>query len=91
MQVNDRNKNRRSIGLLALVSLLCHLILGPAIGIFGGHPNFALVFAGIVALSIGGNTGVAAGFAAGLAYDLTATSPVGLMALKTRSFKPITP
>lgn len=81
MQVKDRNKNRKSIGLLALVGLFCQLGLAPSIALGGGHPNFALLFTAVVALSIGGGTGVAAGFAAGLVYDLSTTGPIGLMAL----------
>jgi len=81
MQVKDRNKNRRSIGTLALVSLFCQLGLAPAIALASGHPNFAFVFAAVVALSIGGGTGVASAFVAGLVYDLSTTGPIGLMAL----------
>lgn len=81
MQVKDKNKNRRSIGVLALVCLVMQLAISPNIAIANGHPNFAFVFAAVCALTIGGRTGVACGFGAGLVYDLTATSPVGLMAL----------
>lgn len=81
MQVKDRNRNRRSIGTLALVSLFCQLGLAPGIALGNGHPNFALVFSGVVALSIGGETGVMSAFFAGLVYDLSSTGPIGLMAL----------
>lgn len=81
MQVKDRNKNRRSIGVLALVALFLQLGIAPTISLGGGHPNFAFVFAAVVALSIGGGTGVGSGFAAGLIYDLSTTGPIGLMAL----------
>ena len=81
MQVKDRNKNRRSIGVLALVALFCQLGLAPAIALGGGHPNFALVFAAVIALSLGGGTGVGCGFAAGLVYDLSTPGPIGLLAL----------
>ena len=39
------------------------------------------VFAAVIALSLGGGTGVGGGFAAGLVYDLSTTGPIGLMAL----------
>lgn len=81
MQVKDKNKNRKSVGVLALVCLLLQLALSPNIALGNGHPNFAFVFAAVCALTIGGRTGVACGFGAGIIYDLTATSPVGLMAL----------
>lgn len=80
MQIKDRNKSRRSIGLIALVCLLCHLMVAPNVAIASAHPNFAFVFAALIAMSVGGRVGVACGFAAGLVYDLTATSPFGLMA-----------
>lgn len=81
MQVKDRNKNRRSIGALALLALFFQLGIAPAIALGGGHPNFAFVFAAVIALSIGGGTGVACGFVSGLIYDLSTTGPIGLMAL----------
>ncbi|MEE1044060.1 MAG: rod shape-determining protein MreD [Olegusella sp.] len=81
MQVRDTNKDRRSIGVLALVCAVVQLAIAPNIVLGAGRANIALVFAGIVALSIGGRTGVFAGFCAGLFYDMTTTGPVGLMAL----------
>lgn len=67
--------------MLALVCAFVQLAIAPNIGVGAGRANIALVFAGLVALSIGGRTGVLAGFCAGLFYDLTTTGPVGLMAL----------
>ncbi len=81
MQVRDTNKDRRSIGVLAIVCAVVQLAVSPNIGFGAGRANIALVFAGIVALSIGGRTGVLAGFLAGLFYDMTTTGPIGLMAL----------
>ena len=81
MQVNDRNRNRRNIGLLALIALVLQLGIAPAITIGQGHPNFAFVFAAVVALSIGGQTGVLVSFVAGLLVDLSSTGPIGLSAL----------
>lgn len=81
MQVRDTNRNKKSIGALAVVCAVVHLAIAPNIGLGAGRANIALVFAGIVALSIGGRSGVLAGFLAGLAYDMTTTGPVGLMAL----------
>lgn len=81
MQVRDSNKDRKSIGILALVCALVQLAIAPNIGIGAGRANIALVFAALVALTIGGRTGVFNGFVAGLFFDLTTTGPVGLMAL----------
>lgn len=81
MQVKDRNRNRRNIGLLALIALVLQLGIAPAITWGQGHPNFVFIFAAVVALSIGGQTGVVSAFAAGLVMDLSTTGPVGLYAL----------
>ena len=81
MQVKDKNRNRRSIGAIALICLFLHHAIGPIIGLGAGHANFCLVFAGVIALTIGGSTGVLCGFVAGLVYDLSVTSPIGLMSL----------
>ena len=81
MQVNDTNRNKRSIGWLALLCLVLQLAVAPNMGIGNGRINFALIFAGIVALTIGGRTGVICGFLGGLVFDLSTTGPVGLMAL----------
>ena len=80
MQVKDKRKSRRGVGVLALVCLVCHLALAPNIALGNGHANFALVFAEVVALSVGGPTGVLCGFLGGLVYDLSSTGPIGLMA-----------
>lgn len=81
MQVKDTNRNKRSIGWLALACLVLQLAVAPNFGIGNGRIDFALVFSAIVALSIGGRTGVACGFLAGLVFDLSGTGPVGLMSL----------
>jgi len=81
MQVKDRNRNRRNIGLLALIALVLQLGIAPAITLGQGHPNFMFVFAAVVALSIGGQTGVVTAFVAGLLMDLSSTGPLGLSSL----------
>ena len=86
MQVKDANKSRRSMLLLAGVCLLLQLTLAPYVRLGSGYVNFALVFVGVMALSEGGKGAVLAGFFAGLVYDLTSTTPVGLMALLLTAF-----
>lgn len=81
MQVKDTNKNRRNTAVLAGVCLVLQLAVAPHILLGNGCANFALVFAGILALSMGGRVGVLAGFGMGLLYDFTATTPIGLMSL----------
>lgn len=81
VQVNDTNRNKRSIGRLALLCFVLQLALAPNIGFGDGRANFALIFAAVVALGIGGRTGVLSGFLAGLVFDLSTTGPIGLMAL----------
>lgn len=81
MQVKDSNKKRRDVFILAGVCILLQLVLAPYVVVGNGHPNFALVCAGVLALSIGGREAVIGGFAAGLLFDLTSSSPIGLMAM----------
>lgn len=81
MQVNDRSKNQRSTGVVALICFVCQLALSSYLGMANGHPNFALIFSIVIALSMGGRVAVISGFVAGLVFDLSSTGPVGLMAL----------
>lgn len=81
MQVKDTNKNKRSIGWLALACLVLQLAVAPNLALGNGRINFALIFSAVVALTIGGRTGVFCGFLAGLVFDLSTTGPIGLMAL----------
>ena len=81
MQVADRNRSHRTIVVLAVVCAVLELALAPNVALGLGRINFALVFAGCMAFSFGGRTGVISGFAAGLFFDLCTTGPIGLMAL----------
>ena len=66
--------------MLAIICGVCQLALAPNIGLGNGRANFALIFASCVALQVGSTSGVIAGFAAGLLFDLSSTGPIGLMA-----------
>ena len=79
MQIKDANKHRRSTALLAVGCLLLQIALAPNIALRNGRANFALVFTGVYALSVGGRSGVVAGFLSGLVFDLLTTGPFGLM------------
>ena len=80
MQVADRNREARTLVVLAVVCLVLQLALAPNLALGNGRANFALVFAACVALNQGGQRAVVAGFVAGLVFDLATTGPVGLMA-----------
>ena len=80
MQVKDANRSRRLIAVLAVICFVGQLALAPHLRILDGQINFAIVFAGCVALAVGHRSGVISGFAAGLIFDLSSTGPVGLMA-----------
>lgn len=81
MQISDKNRESRSIALLAVICAVLQLAIAPNIGLGNGRANFALVLAVTVALTTGGTRAVICGFAAGLFYDLSTTGPIGLMAL----------
>ncbi len=82
MQVADEIKSCAPAALLSpSMCLILQLALAPNISLAQGHINFALIFCALMALKIGGKTGTICGFCAGLLYDLSSTSPVGLMAL----------
>ena len=81
MQIQDKNRQRRTTIILAVICGLLQLSLSHVIGLGSGHPNFAFVFAVCMALTRGGSVGVVSGFAAGFLFDLTTTGPMGLMSL----------
>ena len=66
MQVNDANRNRKVIAIVACVCALLQLAIVPNIGIANGRANLALVATACLALQIGGRTTVIFGFLAGL-------------------------
>lgn len=81
MQVNDTSRNRRSMLWLGVACLVLQLALAPNIALGNGRVNFALIYAAVFSLSVGGREGVLCGFFAGLVFDLSTTGPIGLMAL----------
>lgn len=80
MQVKDSHKDRRGHIILAVSCFLLQVMLSPHIQMGNGHINFAIVYAGVHALMVGGRTSVIVGFVTGLLFDLLSTGPVGLMA-----------
>lgn len=81
MQVTDTSRNRRSMLWLGVACLVLQLALAPNIALGNGRINFALIYAAVFSLSVGGREGVLCGFFAGLVFDLSTTGPIGLMAL----------
>lgn len=79
MQINDAHKSRKNHIALALVCLVLQVMAAPNIGMGNGRINFALIYAGVYALSVGGRRAVFAGFFAGLIYDALSTGPFGVM------------
>lgn len=80
MQVADRGRETRDTIVLAVLCLVLQLALAPNVALGSGHPNFALIFSACVAMQVGGTRGVVAGFVSGLLFDLSSTTPIGLMA-----------
>ena len=80
MRVKDSHKDRRGHILLAVSCFLLQVMLSPNVEMGNGHINFAVVYAGVYALMVGGRPSVVVGFITGLLFDLLSTSPVGLMA-----------
>ena len=82
MIVNDQNLWQRQALTVGVVCVVAQLVLAPYLAIAGGHPNFMVVCALTVSLTGGGSPALLASFLAGLFFDLTSTTPVGLMALE---------
>ena len=79
MQINDTNKQRRSHIVLAIGCFLLQVMLSPNVGMEYGRINFAVIYAGVYALAVGGRQAIIAGFLSGLLYDALTTGPLGVM------------
>lgn len=82
MIVNDANRNRRTIAILAVICGVIQVAFAPNLGILSGRANLCLVFCACIAFTRGGTVGVVSGFLAGLFYDLQGAGPIGLMAFE---------
>lgn len=69
------------VSLIVLAALLLQSGLAPSMSIGGIVPNFLLLVVVTLALATGPNEGAAAGFAAGILFDLLGSGPIGPMAL----------
>lgn len=81
MIVNDQSQLTRRLVALGAVCFVLQLAVAPYLAIGGGHPNFCLVFAFVASLMGGGVASLLAAFVSGLFFDLTSSTPVGLMSL----------
>lgn len=81
MQVAEKGRPTRSLAILGTLCLVLQLALAPNVALWGGRANFAVVFLLASAPMLDQRGATIAGFLAGLVFDLTSTSPVGLMAL----------
>lgn len=77
----DPARGRRVILIAGVVAFALQVAIAPQVSLLGGRFNFMAAYACAVALQGEPGTAAVAGFASGLAYDLTASVPVGLMAL----------
>lgn len=65
----------------ALVSIVLHVAVAPAITFFAVPPNFLLCYILVVAIVNPGESGLLLPFTLGLVYDLTGTGLVGSMTI----------
>lgn len=79
MQIKDANKRRKSHIALAVACFLLQVMLSPYVGMGNGRINFALIYVGVYALSVGGRRAIVTGFVAGMLYDALSTGPFGVM------------
>lgn len=80
MQVANKSRDARSSVILAVLCLVLQLALAPNVALGNGRANFALIYLACVSLWGGVGHAVSVGFVSGLLFDLTSTTPVGLMA-----------
>lgn len=81
MQLKDTGKTRSATVALCVASVAFQIGFAPQIEVMGGRINFMLILACVFILSGDTHRATIAGFLCGLAYDLTAPVPVGLMSL----------
>lgn len=81
MQLKDTARTRSATIILCVAAVAFQIGLTPQIEVMGGRINFMLILACIFILTGDTSRATTAGFLCGLAYDLTASVPVGLMAL----------
>ncbi len=81
MELRDQRVGNNSNVILVIVCLILQAGLSPQVAICGGTFDFMFVLVFVMALRADVVPVVATGFLSGLFYDLTGSTPVGLMAL----------
>lgn len=81
MEFREQQKSSSSIIALVVISLILQAGLSSQVSIAGGTINFMLILTAVFALQGDASKTVIAGFLCGLYFDLTSSTPVGLMAL----------
>lgn len=81
MQLKDTGKTRSATVALCIAAVALQIGFAPQIEVMGGRINFMLILACVFILSGDTHRATIAGFFCGIAYDLTASVPVGLMSL----------
>lgn len=81
LELNNSGRTRSAFIITVLICAALQVALAPHISIMGGRLNFMLVLTASLAISGDSRTMVYIGFFSGLFYDLTTTSPIGLMSL----------
>ena len=81
MQLKDMGKTRSATVALCIAAVALQIGFAPQIEVMGGRINFMLILACVFILSGDTHRATIAGFSCGIAYDLTASVPVGLMSL----------
>lgn len=81
MEFRDQQKSGSSVVALVIVCLILQAGLSSQVSVAGGTFDFMAILAVIYAFQGDASKAVVAGFLCGLYFDLTSSTPIGLMAL----------
>lgn len=81
MEFRDQQKSGSSIIALVIICLILQAGLSSQISIAGGTINFMVIMTAVFAFQGDASKAVIAGFLCGLFFDLTSSTPIGLMSL----------
>lgn len=78
---NTKSVSTRALVITFIVAAVLELALAPQISLWGGAINFMVVAALALSVCVEPGTAGCIGFISGLFFDLTSSTPVGLMSL----------